>query len=351
LRVTRSRVTLNAFARSFCISQAFRGRCRFRCQSRLIGVHPGPPALNRRAARGLVSPRLARPGLASLRLPPRDPARLPTPHGRESPLVRRHGPLDPRPVRRLRLARTPLERPGPGGRRQERFSSARRRIAARQPIVGPVPLARQVRGPLGLGRQVRGRRGPGPVTPGSRNHGQLDRDGKARTPMKRAGVGAQRRVLLMAALPIAVPLNAALHIAGRGRRRAHRRGPTTSNGDRGGIPRAGRPRPTVRPTVRLAVRPAARPPRHRLALVLEASSVPRTKNARPPGARPLRIRAPDRHARRQPATVRRRPIVAPARTRRAPHTDRDRRSNPALQPAWSGAYAVHQRSTHRYPTT
>jgi hypothetical protein len=244
----------------------------FRCQSRPIGVQPGPPAPSRRAAHGPASLRPERPGRAS---PP--------------PL--RRGPLDPRPVRRppmaraAPLARASLGRPGPQGQPQESLSSARRQIVAGQRLPGPL-----VPGPLGPERPpLLGRLPLGPAVQDSRHHARTHPDG---TPLRPAPAGGKlhRGRLLRASEPAVVrphvmrtrlraalrtaaplnalriepPLNAPLRIAGRGRRRAHRRDRTTSSGDRDGIQRVGRARPRdplpVRLTVRTAVRPAVQAP-------------------------------------------------------------------------------------------
>jgi hypothetical protein len=260
------------------------------------------------------------------------------------------------------VARVPLERRGPRGQQRASLSSARRRIVARQKV--------QVRGPLVLERQLLKR-----VAPDSPNPEQPDLDGRARTPRRPAAVGVQLRAgLPTAVLLIAAPLNGALRLADPGLRRAHRRGPTTSSGARGGIPRAGPSRLpgrlTVRPAVRPAVQPPARrPPRetartcavrhlhvhrpsvsdrpaHRPERLLEASSAPPTRNGRRHGLELVRIPAPGRHARRPRVTVRYRLIAVPGRTRRMPRTEPDRRGGLRLQPASSGACAGRQRSIH-----
>jgi hypothetical protein len=376
-------VALNAFP-VHCVStgRAFRHSCAnlsegagFRCQSCPIGVQPGLPAPNRRAARGPASLRPESPGR------PRPPAPLRGPSGLwpGRPLssagalesVRARASVRAlESVRARASVRAPLERRGPLARPRERLSSARGPIAIPQLLPGQLLPALAV-----VRRHV------------------------ARTQLRAALPMAAR----LTELPIAEPLNVGLrhaalrrvgfrhgvrHRAGplraeERRRRAHSRRPPASSALRGGTRRCGRPRrPDRRPdrrrvqlAVRLVVQPFDRPrrrppvrsrallrlhghrssvsdrPGHPPARLLGASSVPPTRSGRRHGVGPVLIRGPDRRVHRRLATVRRRRIAVPGRISRAPRTERDRPRNPALLCASSVGCGVPQRSTRSYPTT
>jgi hypothetical protein len=293
-------------------------------------------------------------------------------------------------ARALRLERPPrLERPGRARRRPVRRTSAPRRIAARRPVRARRTHARRtharrtharrthaqtvrvrlVRVRLVRVRLVRVRRAHAqtvrvrlvrarPVLD-SRQHGRPRRDAAAptrrfpparvqrrgrlvRAPAPAAVHHRAARIQLHAPLLTAERLIVALLIA----LRMARRGPLRPA--RHPVRACALRRPQVL-RLRLSDRPA-----HPLAPLPGGSSVPPTRNARRPGARPVRIRGRARRARWQVVTARRSPTAAPApigapnpigtldRTVKQHRTERDPRL--ALRLASSEACVVQQRS-------
>jgi hypothetical protein len=350
LRVTRSRVALNAFV----IRNVFLGRCAFPCQSRLIGVPLERPSRSQRAARGpasLLLPRRARLGQrpgGRRRVNPGRRGRRPASHSsaRQPPAARRLHRETAHPAPALPA---PAVLGWPVHARTVLGPVARGRTALGWPvhaqtILGPVArgrpvLVHPVRAPAHLGR----------ATSNSPAHAQLRRDGNPPTRPRRA---APRRTVEH---PIAerrrvVVLTAALRLAVPGQRRARRRAPRANRVDRGGTHRNSprRPPPPALPQagLRRHVRRAigSVQPAHLLALLPEASSAPRTKSVRLPAARLAATRDPARHARQQPAIDRRRLTAALGRRLKPPRTGLDRRSSRVVPRALSAACGVRQRS-------
>ena len=348
----------------------------FACQSRLIGVQPGPRAPSRRAACGPASLPLGRPGLAN-------------------PPPRRRGRPDLRPARALLLARTP-ERLGQHVRRQERASIARQRIAARQRVPGLLVPGLLALGVLVLAGLLPGRMVPGPATVRRRVMRTQLHEELTVAPLIAAPLNVGLRLAARGRRPARrrVQLNAVLRLAAHGRRPARRRvqlnavllsrpavgveciaalrqrGTATAVGSSG----LGQPQPADRQLDRLTgrrgVRPALRPPGRQLprltavlrlrvhrwivsdrpvrprAQALGASSALPSRNGRRHAVGQVPTNAPHPHVRLPHVTDRRRPIAAPGRTRRALRTERGRRSSPAREPGWSAACAVPPRSIH-----
>ena len=315
MRVTRSRVALNAFV----IRHVFLGRCAFPCQSRLIGVPLEPPARSRRAVHGPASPWLASLWLARVgRARPRPevcvPARplRPRAAANRPPLPR--APLGPR------LGRRPRARAGRRGPQPASHSSAHELLAARQPEPGTGIPARVVYGPTALPRLV----------------------------LVRLVLVRPHRDARMPTRPLPGPVR---RIAG------HPSAPTANHVDRVGN-RQHEPRlPPLRASAPAGARPHVRAAigsdrkAHRLARLPGASSARPTKSVHPPEARLASTRDPVRHAHQQPEIDSRRRTAAPGQTLRAPHTGPDRQSSRVLPRALSEACGIPQRSIRRSPTT